>query len=335
MNYETHKPCLYDGIKLRVFNESYFDFILKNANRFNILVNYSELSEPILPAKTRRKKAELHCSPNIFDNIQIELKHVYYQSCSRPCVEIKFSLHKMKNKWEHNGDDFSFPELLNVLNEVADELKLPIDSTHVVKLEIGRNCSLSIPGVKARAVVENLVYHSPRSKSETLELKDWGRAGFSQYCQNSTGKKKFYVKSEQYKHLFPKKEIVRFEKVITTSREIQRLTGIRLFSDLYRSECNDRAIKVFRKFCNNLIVYQPDLEKMVSPEDLPILIQYRNPDFWQKQWGLSKSKDEFFEHLVSYYKLIDKTSSINISLKLLNCLNRNLKIENYTLYLQV
>lgn len=324
MNYEIHKPCLYDGIKLRVFNESYFDFILKNANRFNLLVNYSALSEPILPAKTRRRKTELEYSPNIFENIQIELKHVFHQGCSRPCVEIKFSLHKMKNKWKHNGDDFFFPQLLDVLNEVADELKLPIESTHVVKLEIGRNCSLSIQGVKSRTVVENLVYHSPRSKSETIELKDWGRAGFSQYCQNSTGKKKIYAKSEQYKEFFPGKEIVRFEKVVTTSREIQRLTGIRLFSDLYRSECNDRAIKVFRKFCNNLIIYQPDLESVVPPEDLPILIKYRDPAFWQMQWGLSKSKVEFFENQMTYYKLIDKTNSINISIRLLNCLNRNL-----------
>lgn len=305
------KPvCLYDGFKIRNYEPSYFDFIVANAEKFNLIlayrINTMELSLPL----TATCLGFSSIDGNKKMGFKISLKVVCKDKQMKRCVEISGSFHKFHNKWRHNADDFFIESFIKSVEGIVDFFKLPLETTEVCNLEIGLNIELP-EDYKAKDVSSSVLFLKAKSIAETETRINRNKKGYSFYRENTTGKKKIYSKSDQYREYVNDKEVLRIEIKWIKRREITRAIGIKNLKDLFEISYHDAAADYFYNNIRRILIYQKEIEASCPNNKMYQIFSYRDPNFWEKLW--KKDKKEYYLNKGNYTELVDSCCSWNIT----------------------
>ena len=119
------------------------------------------------------------------------LKIIMYDS---GYIEIQGSIHKFKNGGLHNYDDFTLADVIAVINEIEQFLKISFAECRLKNLEFGVNIT---PPIRTKDILNNLMcYRHNKFKDVSIRSGNFKEAEFQQYSI------KVYDKYAQYRKKF-------------------------------------------------------------------------------------------------------------------------------------
>lgn len=301
----TNFLCLYDGLKLRSWNQEYVKWLLSE-KQFE-LFKFEEI---------RRSN-----KPSIFvgkcNNLDILIKSTkkgWY-------VDISGSIHKWMNDGKHNHNDFYWKDFLVVYDEIVDTLCMEPSEMKIVNLELGVNCVLpDYVKFTIAQLLENVL-----SLAGKFDVKSHNYDKKSDRCKVDMCERYIKMYNKAIQNGIPY-EILRFEIGFKKSRKIEKDVGVFYFNDLKKEAIREKGIKLLIKEFNTLLIYPPDfLERIpvaLSEEDREIH-QYPKREFWG---SLKKRKgSEFKKTLSKFTRLVNQYCSYNIKDEVLEILADKLR----------
>ena len=315
---KAEKPiCLFDGIKIRIYDQGFVSKILSESKKYNLKLLYDEDRKLCFPLK-----GHYNCFSDTSDiknenGYIIELKNAQHNGVTKECVEITFSFHKYFNQFKQNASIFYWEDFIEVLSKVQIDFGFCCESAYVVNLEIGAN--IIIPqtfNIVSKELTKNLVFVKLFSKAEVEEYKNRRDKGYNNFYKNTSTITKIYAKSSQYPEYSKGNEIIRIETKLIKGRQIEKSLKIKSYADLCDPKVREASINLFKKRFKKIIFYQEELEK-INPDELQNLIKYKRVDFWQDAWRESPTKC-FDVHRKKYFELIEKAGIENVSAYILS-----------------
>lgn len=179
---------------------------------------------------------------------------------------VKGSFHKYFNRGEHNYNNFSYLEFLEIYNDLIKTLRINPKQAYISRIEVGVNI---IPHIPTRDLLTAFTLH----KSRPFNSVHAKGIDFLEVIYNEYGEKA-YDKAKQYRQPGQK---FRFEHYATKSR--LRETGIRKFEDLKDPDIyNGMGEILIREINNCLIIDSPDYSKLTTRQALYIK-DWMNPNY--------------------------------------------------------
>ncbi len=85
----------------------------------------------------------------------------FYNAKNNPTIlQIKTSLHKMHNNFEHNHNFFSYPALVNTIDELSLWFGIEPSKMQIMKLEFGLNVILDKQNIESNQLLDNLIINN-------------------------------------------------------------------------------------------------------------------------------------------------------------------------------
>lgn len=184
-------------------------------------------------------------------------------------IEVKGSIHVLKNDGQHNYDIFDLSDIHLVLFELADKLSIVINNAELKNLEFGVNLEVDFP---PDDFLNSVIIH--KGRMFTLQS---GRNMFYRECSHGQYFIKFYDKGLQHRL---KKHVLRFELKFIKMEKVNRL-GIRYLSDLLVPDKLEKLRSLLLKTYDEILI--GDIN--VSPDDLSheeamLFASGHNPGYW-------------------------------------------------------
>jgi hypothetical protein len=206
-------------------------------------------------------------------------------------LKIQGSLHKYKNIGVHNYDDFSFLDLVEVLNDISTKFKLPLDDCILRNFEVGVNIN---QGNSPKSLLNRLLLH------KYVAFKDVSRSnGHIMQAEHSQYIVKIYDKGKQYNLPF---HCMRIELKFTRMEKLNRI-GIRTLTDLIDPIIFHTLKKIVLNVWDDVLLFEyPLIENMLSNiERNKKQYQWRNKECW-----LSLTKQERYRQRKKYKLFVDR-----------------------------
>jgi len=184
-------------------------------------------------------------------------------------IEVKGSIHVLKNDGKHNYDSFDLSEIHLVLFELAHKLSVVINDAELKNLECGVNLEVDFP---PDDFLNSLIIH--KGRMFTLQS---GRNMFYRECSHGQYFIKFYDKGLQHRL---KKHVMRFELKFIKMEKINGL-GIRYLSDLLVPDKLEKLRSLLLKTYDEILIG----DIYVTPDDLSheealLFASGHNPGYW-------------------------------------------------------
>lgn len=185
---------------------------------------------------------------------------------------LRGSLHKFKNKGEHNADDFKMSDLMNVFNTLYQEMGLNPDITPLNGFEFGINVKLT---TNPNNVLDRLILYKSDSG---INKKNYREFEFGNYSF------KIYNKSEQTKvEQYQSENILRVEIKVRKMVYIKKYgLNCRVLSDLLSVEVWKRLEIVLIQMITDCLFVDftvQEIERLSKNEYIQYL-KYVNPSYW-------------------------------------------------------
>jgi len=262
--------CLYDGTKLRSYDQDYIKELIETKRvLFDLKPTFDALGERIISYKGKYENLEI----NIFLNRKSTLW----------LLDISGSLHKFfnifSNKGRQNYNDFYWKEFLQVYAELIRVFEFNPHEMDVVNLEVGVNCVIpKYIGLTIEKILENII-----SIWGVCRNISWIRKPNEDFFKVERGERyfKFYDKMIQNGLL---KQIMRIELGYSRSRQIIRDCNAKSFFDLTKLETSFLLQIGLIKAVETIHMFHPDLLNLPLQEieaDRDVL-QFNTPSFWCK-----------------------------------------------------
>ena len=247
---------------------------------------------------------ELWDNPLLQSKEKKEHDGLYFKKTDK-CVYVSGSLHRFKNCGLHNCDNFTYSDLLYVLNRIRIEYKLNPDIIEFNGLEFGLN--IQLPFDVKRFLQAVILYRDSNTKPVESEMHG-KRVCFQDF------EIKMYNKSAQSPK-YSQPNTLRFEVVIKRSERVRKqlidgnTTTVRTLSDLANIEVwKDLHREILRCF-DALIVYDIDVSELkkdfkISDKDVKLLNDGKSFEYWKQLSKMAKKRQ--FDRFV---RLIDENSS--------------------------
>tara|TARA_R110002167_G_scaffold312948_4_gene518638 strand:- start:3939 stop:4760 length:822 start_codon:yes stop_codon:yes gene_type:complete len=179
---------------------------------------------------------------------------------------VKGSLHKYKNQGIHNYDDFTYHDLLTVLDDISKRFGLPLNKCILRNCEVGVNIEPPLP---TNIVLESLLTHKQTVfKDVSVKRGFYKQAFHHQYLV------KVYDKSMQYGL---KNACLRFELKFTRM-EILNKNGVVTLDDLRSKERLQCIGNLLTNEWNNILLYEHSNLRNPTKREL----KWKDPYYWQR-----------------------------------------------------
>jgi len=191
-------------------------------------------------------KGQYTCSTGeVFPVQKAKYKNLEFIIYDSGLLIIKGSLHKYKNKGEHNYDDFSFNQIATIVDEISTKFKLNPKKCELKNLEIGINLIFSLLIVKK--VLNNLIFH------KNMKFKDVSRSGgHIMQAEHKQYIFKIYNKGLQFNLPY---ELIRIELKFTRMEKLNKI-GIRTLADLKNKELYVHLRNILLDEWNSILLYE-------------------------------------------------------------------------------
>lgn len=292
--------CPYDGFKVRIYSQSYIDFIFLTPSKYS-LAGVSSLSTGNLVGSIKGE----------YEGFSIKVQ----PHGKRKHVEIAGSFHKFFYKGE-NYKPFYWELFLAVFDQFKDLFALDASVVEVVNLEIGINVDTrSSWFATAKDICSNILYFNPPSKRSARDIKEYKNYGFSWCAMHEQFWLKIYDKLPKFSKKL--KDILRLEKKHKKSGPLKKLGVINLQSLLDQQvllNLNNDLIKSLEK----LIIFQKELDYCKGlPDDVKtFLLHYRKAEAWASLYLADKTMFKTVKK--EYHTVLKKHCSFNLKEVLLN-----------------
>lgn len=223
-------------------------------------------------------------------------------------LHIRGSLHKYFNNGDHNFNDFTFKNLLGVLNDLEQKFGINLNDCVLHNIEIGVNITPPVPSNK---VLKGLVSHFNKPFNRISIY----NADFYQ-VMHSNFYIKAYDKAKQNRYKFNViGEIFRFElKYIRMADLVNLLKNNRLINENCITLIDLKNVEILRAFGKQLLKVWNEIlfyDYSISKKDLTKhqnnkLLQWSNINYWedllnqkngkQKKYKQKKKLDEVFRN---------------------------------------
>lgn len=226
-------------------------------------------------------------------------------------VLLKGSVHKFKNAGNHNYDDFTLNDFVDVLISLHIEFGINPYQTRLQNLEFGVNVEIPF---KTEDFLSSIILY----KNKLPDFKSYGNKGcllrfvFDQY------ELKLYDKSKQYGL---NENIIRIEvkvKKMEYFNSKTRSIGIYSLIDLLQPDkvehLKQLLVSAFKEILFNDFTINPSLVKRKLDREL--LINGRNPKYWQN-FPKPRSKT-YYRQIVRYRALVLRYGKENPQMRVLN-----------------
>jgi len=218
---------------------------------------------------------------------------------SNGVVSIYGSLHKYFNCGEHNYNDFTFGNLLEVLKDLENRFGLDLSGTELNNIEFGVN--IEVP-LNPDDILNSLVTHvCDQFSFEKGENKTYYQVKYEQYII------KVYNKGLQYQ---VPGNILRFEVKILRMKKIEKY-HIKTLHDLTIPENLSGIKNLLLDTFSGIVFYDRTIDlSSVNDRDREILRDGSNPKFWKKHY--EKAGSNASKRLRRYQKLVKEHGSLKL-----------------------
>lgn len=210
-------------------------------------------------------------------------------------ITLEGSLHVYWNSGLHNFNDFTFNDVLRVLDELKKKFNISPSQMKIRQLEIGVNISPPIP---TNEVLDNLFSH------KKIEFKDTYVYNEGKYlqCVHSNYFLKAYNKRIHYakKGFRIDREILRFEIKYRGLANLKK-HNIRTIQDLIECRLKPFKNELQQRFRECLFYDTSIISKSKR------ILNYSNPKWWKKYY-LTERSSAYSKHKSHYRKLVEKDS---------------------------
>lgn len=196
---------------------------------------------------------------------------------------IQGSLHKYKNDGYYNYDDFSYSQIVKVLNELSMKFNFSLNKSVLRNFEVGVNI---VPAKSSKDVLCDLLAHKNR------KFKDVSRTGGNiRQAEYQQYRLKVYDKGQQNNLV---NQILRVELSFNRMQKMNDI-GLYTLADLLNKELYYKLGGLLRKEWRNVLLY----ERAEQPNKIPLNIkrkkqhQWRDSEYWDslpKQERLRQKK---------------------------------------------
>ena len=186
-------------------------------------------------------------------------------------VNISGSLHKYHNNGEHNYNDFTLVNLLDVLIDIYNKFKInPLDAL-LSNIEFGVN--VNTPFVPKNAIKHNIIIH----QGQPASIKTFRQKGYLKEFEHS----QFYIKIyDKGLHYNQNENIFRFELKVVKMEYLKKI-GIKTLADLLNlNKLQLLGQKLNEIFNEILIIDEVDTKEFTQKEKL-LYLTGTNPKFWE------------------------------------------------------
>lgn len=194
-------------------------------------------------------------------------------STKTTCI-VRGSLHKYHNEGLHNANDFTYLDLLEVLQELRDLFHIDPDTAIIQNLEPSILISIPIPVSK---LFKNVLTQGNKPFSQ-MTIKDGGKGRTVKRRQYAI---KLYDKGSQHPEIAPVDNLMRFE-IAVKKMEFLSKYGVVYLSDLLDLEKLEGLKDLVLKYWNEIIYfdkYSIPYRRATNREQKNILY-YSNPRTW-------------------------------------------------------
>lgn len=221
---------------------------------------------------------------------------------------ISGSLHKYKNNGEHNADDFTFSDLVKVIEELKEKFSVIPEKTPLHRLEIGANIVLPF---KAKRLIDGAICH----KGEPFNKMSKKSGFIGCICEHTDYDIKLYDKGTQERL---NKNLLRVEI---------RLKRMRMLGDKIKTladVCKESNLKIvcdlLLEKIKEIIFFdkQSKLKAISEPQKLRFE-RYGNPYFW-----MGKNHVQYCKAKQKYKELVKKYGCMDLQNLLLELLGEKL-----------
>jgi hypothetical protein len=207
------------------------------------------------------------------------------------------SLHKYKNVNAMNWDDFTFSEIIKVIENLTNDYGIVPETAFIHSLEIGVNLELDY---SPEIVFKNAVCHKGKS-FDNLNGKN-RRLGV--VCEHTDYSVKLYDKSYQCK--ITDKHILRYELKLHRQRMLQPF-DVATLADLTQIEKVAPLIYLLLERLNEIVFFDFSFKpKQVTESKLLSWKQYGNPRYWEHL-----DRKNYYKARIRYIELIKKYNCID------------------------
>lgn len=221
-------------------------------------------------------------------------------------LEILIKPHYYFNGNLHNANDFTVLECINVLTEIKNTFKLPVEELLVLNIEFGIN---GISPIDCKDLITYTIYHD---KNEFINSSDGLRFSKISFKHDKNGKAnnykkiKFYAKGIQFPD-YCDFNTFRFEVKSKRRKYIQKL-GIYIYEDLLKTKTYlTLAQNIKKEFSGVLILDIDNKMQNINDREKTKLTEYLNTVKWIK--ATQGSKNTFNNYKKRYFNLLDKTEN--------------------------
>lgn len=221
---------------------------------------------------------------------------------------ISGSLHKYKNNGLHNSDDFTFADIVKVVEDLNNKFGLIPEKTPLHRLEIGANIELPF---KAKRFIDGAICH----KGEAFNKMSRKNGFIGCICEHTDYDIKLYDKGTQErlnKNLL--RVEIRFKRMRILGENIKTLLDI----------CKEANLKhisnLFLEKIKEIIFFdkQSKLKAITEPQKLRFE-RYGNPYYWA-----GKNRDQYYKARQKYKELVRKYGCLDLQNLLLELLGEKL-----------
>lgn len=292
--------------------------------KVNIIANdqywLMQLQEnPLLEFKTvvSKKTGELE---NKEEAKYRDMKFIIYDSGT---ILLEGSLHKYWNYGKHNFNDFTFKDLVEVINDLKNKFDLNIKSCILRNIEVGVNI---IPPINTNKVLNGLLVHA-KEKFKDMYIP----YGNCKQVVHERYKLKAYDKKIQYRKEYNiPNDLLRFEIHYSKMFDLKNIGVITLEDLINKDKVKYLGDKLLKAWNEILLFDKTIIKKRINKYQRETkLNQWENPYYWmelnkQRRNEQKKSYNSVLEkHSQQTHKLIHQLISNKFDFLLYNSLPSN------------
>ena len=177
------------------------------------------------------------------------------------------SLHYFYNDGIHNYNNFTFTNLVNTLEEVAELLEIELKNIVLQNIEFGVNIILPF---LVQNITNNLLIHNKKEFLKPYDF-DYRRAQHQRYWV------KIYNKGKQFKR---PENILRVELKYKKMIDLHKL-GLYNCLDLTNKQLHTQLLAILLEKWSNIMLYDFTIEKeQLKPLEKTKILQYQNQNYW-------------------------------------------------------